>query len=47
MYEALDLILKDESTFDQLCKDVFKTIDVDGSNSLSKDEISTFIDFLC
>ena len=47
MYEALDLILKDETTFDQLIKDVFKTIDVDGSNSLSKSEIQTFIDFLC
>ena len=46
MYEALDLILQDEKVFDQLCKDVFKTIDVDGSNSLSKSEIQTFIDFL-
>lgn len=46
MFVALDLILKDEVTFDQLCKDVFKTIDVDGSNSLSKDEIQTFIDNL-
>ena len=46
MFEALDLILQDEKIFDQLCKEVFKTIDVDGSNSLSKSEISTFIEYL-
>ena len=36
--EALSVILGDEETFDHVCKEVFKTIDVDGSGSLDKNE---------
>ena len=36
--EALSVILGDEKTFDHVCKEVFKTIDVDGSGSLDKNE---------
>ncbi len=45
--EALSVILGDEETFDHVCKEVFKTIDVDQSGSLDKAEIKSFIGNIC
>ena len=42
-YEALKVILEDEETFNHVCSEVFKTIDVDGSGSLERVEIKNFI----
>jgi Ca2+-binding EF-hand superfamily protein len=46
-YEALKVILEDEETFNHVCAEVFKTIDVDGSGSLERSEIKNFILNIC
>lgn len=46
-YEALKVILEDEDTFNHVCTEVFKTIDVDGSGSLERSEIKNFINNIC
>ena len=46
-YEALKVILEDEETFNHVCNEVFKTIDVDSSGSLEKIEIKNFINNIC
>ena len=46
-YEALKVILEDEETFNHVCTEVFKTIDVDGSGSLERAEIRNFINNIC
>ena len=46
-YEALKVILEDEETFNHVCSEVFKTIDVDGSGSLERSEIKNFIFNIC
>jgi Ca2+-binding EF-hand superfamily protein len=46
-YEALKVILEDEETFNHVCTEVFKTIDVDSSGSLEKAEIKNFINNIC
>jgi Ca2+-binding EF-hand superfamily protein len=46
-YEALKVILEDEETFNHVCSEVFKTIDVDGSGSLERAEIRNFINNIC
>ena len=46
-YEALKVILEDEETFNHVCSEVFKTIDVDSSGSLEKAEIKNFINNIC
>jgi Ca2+-binding EF-hand superfamily protein len=46
-YEALKVILEDEETFNHVCSEVFKTIDVDGSGSLERAEIKNFIFNIC
>ena len=38
-YEALKIILEDDETFNHVCTEVFKTIDIDNSGSLEKNEI--------
>jgi hypothetical protein len=39
--------LEDEETFNHVCSEVFKTIDVDGSGSLERSEIKNFINNIC
>ena len=46
-YEALKVILEDDDTFNHVCTEVFKTIDVDGSGSLERVEIKNFIFNIC
>lgn len=46
-YEALKVILEDEETFNHVCGEVFKTIDVDQSGSLERAEIKNFILNIC
>ena len=46
-YEALKVILEDEETFNHVCTEVFKTIDVDNSGSLERSEIKNFINNIC
>lgn len=46
-YEALKVILEDDETFNHVCSEVFKTIDVDGSGSLERTEIKNFITNIC
>jgi len=46
-YEALKVILEDDETFNHVCSEVFKTIDVDGSGSLERAEIKNFIFNIC
>lgn len=46
-YEALKVILEDDETFNHVCSEVFKTIDVDGSGSLERSEIKNFINNIC
>lgn len=46
-YEALKVILEDEETFNHVCSEVFKTIDIDGSGSLERSEIKNFIFNIC
>mmetsp|Transcript_2428 Transcript_2428/g.1754 ORF Transcript_2428/g.1754 Transcript_2428/m.1754 type:complete len:101 (+) Transcript_2428:54-356(+) len=46
-YEALKVILEDEETFNHVCTEVFKTIDVDQSGSLERTEIKNFIFNIC
>jgi Ca2+-binding EF-hand superfamily protein len=47
VYEALKVILEDNDTFEHVCKEVFKSIDVDASGSLEKAEIRQFIENIC
>ena len=35
-FEALKAILEDDDTFNHVCSEVFKTIDVDSSGSLER-----------
>mmetsp|Transcript_24680 Transcript_24680/g.24248 ORF Transcript_24680/g.24248 Transcript_24680/m.24248 type:complete len:101 (-) Transcript_24680:77-379(-) len=46
-FEALKVILDDEETFNHVCTEVFKTIDVDQSGSLERSEIKNFIFNIC
>ena len=46
-YEALKVILEDEETFNHVCGEVFKTIDVDTSGTLERQEIKNFILNIC
>ena len=47
VFEALKVILEDADTFEHVCKEVFKSIDADGSGSLEKSEIRAFIENIC
>jgi Ca2+-binding EF-hand superfamily protein len=42
-YEALTVILTDESQFTKVIKEIFKTFDIDGSGTISLDEIKKFM----
>ena len=46
-YEALKIILGDEETFNHVCMEVFKSIDINGDESLEKDEVVKFIETIC
>ena len=41
------MILEDDETFNHVCTEVFKTIDVDQSGSLERGEIKNFIFNIC
>ena len=44
---GLTTILNKESIFDSVVKEVFKTIDVDGSGEIDASEIKQFLDEVC
>ena len=46
-YEALKIILNDEETFNHVAMEVFKTIDINGDESLQKKEVVDFIENIC
>ena len=46
-YKALDALLKDEKTFNEVVSAVFKSIDKDGSGTIELNEIEDFIKGIC
>ena len=46
-YEALKIILSDDETFNHVCMEVFKSIDINGDESLEKEEVVKFIETIC
>ena len=46
-YNALDAILKDQATFDEVVGSVFESIDKDHSGTLEKPEVEEFIKGVC
>jgi hypothetical protein len=46
-YEALSVILEDESTFEYVVSEVFRAIDIDKSLRLGRDELKEFIVKVC
>ena len=46
-YEALKIILSDEETFNHVCMEVFNSIDINGDESLEKEEVVKFIETIC
>ena len=46
-YEALKIILSDEETFNHVCMEVFNSIDINGDESLEKEEVVKFFETIC
>ncbi len=46
-YEALNVILEDNESFEKVCCEVFKAIDADNSGSIDRKEIKNFILNIC
>ena len=45
--ETLNILLEDEETFHHVCSALFKAIDVNGDESLQREEIRDFLDKIC